>query len=230
MSKIRHLKIEWRTIPSPSFVAEVVGRCNGACIRGTLHKEGGAVTLREDEVSTLSIGQSCYIFFAPAVRVFTSKILMPQVIIDMEEVGTGKEEAPGEATDSAKPISAQATSAKRFPKIWSKAIMDVFISLCVYELTKPALIEQFKRAHAAAVNSYFGESNPELETELWSNLKRFVSKSPFEFDSDSEVIKYDPLAVKPKSAPKKPRLGSDLEDMSGSVEVEEVPDAAVVIE
>jgi hypothetical protein len=148
----------------------------------------------------------------------------------MEDVGTGKEEAPREPTDFAKPATAQPTSAKRFPKIWSKAIMDVFMSLCVYELTKPALIEQFKRAHAAAVNSYFGESNPELETELWSNLKRFVSKSPFEFDFETEVIKYDPLAVKPKSAPKKPRLGSDLEDGSGSVEVEEATDAAVLIE
>ena len=190
------MKVYWRTVPTPSFVAEVVGRCNGACILGTQYKESCSVLLPEDSVSTISIGQSCYIFFSPAVRVFTN--LKPQPSIDGEEVDGDKK------------------SGRRFPKIWSKAIMDVFGSVGVNELTQSSLIEQFKAIHASAVSSFFGEGNPGLDAELWGYLRRFITKSPFDFDAETGIVRFDPLNIKPRAAPasKKPKLGgSDGEDV-----------------
>jgi hypothetical protein len=196
------VKIYWRTDPSPSFVAEVVGRCNGACIRGAQHGEGGTALLPEDQISTISVGQSCYIFFSPAVRVFST--LKPQPSID------------GDDPESLLPKSG--TSAKRFPKLWSKAIMEVFTLVGANELTQATLVDQFKSIHAAAVSVYFGDSPLDLETELWSNLKRFVGKAPFEFDTATNIVKFDPLAVKAKAVgAKKQKLGSDAEEDSGMV-------------
>ena len=182
-------------------MAEVVGRCNGACILGTQYKESCTVLLPEDKVSTISIGQSCYIFFAPAVRTFTN--LKPQPSIDGEEADADRKNGVGSAI-------------KRFPKIWSKAIMDVFSSAGVNELTQTSLIEQFKTLHGPAVISYFGQANSDLDNELWGNLKRFVTKSPFEVDSETGIIRFDPMSIKPRAPPgnKKPKLnGSDGEDV-----------------
>ena len=204
------MKIYWRTVPTPSFVAEVVGRCNGACILGTQYKESCTVLLPEDSVSTISIGQSCYIFFAPAIRVFTN--LKPQPSLDGEEAEGDKKNGAGSA------------AVKRFPKIWSKAIIDVFGSVGVNELTQSTLTEQFKTLHAAAVSSFFGEGNPDLDAELWGYLKRFVSKTPFEFDPDTGIVKFDPLNIKPRAAPlnKKPKLtgSSDGEEISEPIMVD----------
>lgn len=217
VSKLRHVKIYWRTEPSPSFVAEVVGRCNGACIRGTQYKESSTVTLPEDEVSTIGIGQSCFIFFAPAVRTFTGLRLQPSY--DGEEQESDKRSG--------------ASNVKRFPKIWSKAIIDVFGSVGVNELTQSTLVEQFKAIHDAAVTTFFGEANPNIDDELWSYLKRFISKAPFEFDVETGIIKFDPASVKPKAPPasKKQKVGSDIEDSSimgqqGAIETD--PDSMIV--
>jgi hypothetical protein len=215
VSKIRHLKIDWRTHPTPSFYAEVVGRCNGACILGTLYKEGGSIPLPEETISTISVGLSLYVFFAPAVRVFNTKT--PTQADGILESAEGDDQSKVTDTDSAAKLTTASVPVKRFPKVWSKAITDVFISMSVYEISKPALIERFKSLHAAAVISHFGESNPELETELWSNLKRFIAKSPFEFDPDTNIVRFDPLAIKPKPQPKKPRVGGS-EDGDGTNE------------
>ena len=196
-----------------------MGRCNGACILGTLYKEGGSISLPEDSVSTISVGLSLYMFFAPAVRVYNTKVPSQN---DMGSETAYTEEQPRGIEAEAMSKAASNQPVKRFPKIWSKAITDVFISMSVYELSKSALIEQFKRLHASAVNSHFGESNPELETELWSNLKRFITKSPFEFDPDSNMIRFDPLAIKPKPPAKKPRLGDSEEG--------DITNEAVVVE
>ena len=169
---------------------------------GTQYKESCTVLLPEQSVSTISIGQSCYIYFAPAVRVFTNLKLQPS--IDGEEV-EGEKKTGGSAV------------AKRFPKIWSRAIMDVFVSSGVNELTQISLIEQFKSLHQQAVSSFFSESQGDLDDELWSYLKRFVTKTPFEFDAETTVVRFDPQSVKPRAPPasKKPKVGSsDGEDVA----------------
>ena len=194
MSKIKHIKIYWRTDPTPSFVAEVVGRCNGACINGGILKEGATALLSEDSVSMISVGSSCYMFFAPAVRVFNiANALKAHPSIGMEE-GEGQ----------------GGSSARRFPKLWSKAIIDVFSALAVNEIQQATLVDEFMKLHAAAVQAFFGESNPDVDVELWTNLKRFVIKSPFEFDMNTGMIRFDPSAVKPKApASKRAKVGSD---------------------
>lgn len=192
MSKIKHIKIYWRTDPTASFVAEVVGRCNGACINGSILKEGGTSLLPEDAVSTISVGTSCYIFFSPAIRVFNiASALKAHPSIVQEE---------GEASG--------ASTVRRFPKLWSKAIMDVFVSLGRNEVDQNSLVKEFRQLHAVAVNTYFGESNPDIDGELWRNLKRFVTKSPFEFDPVQMVIRFDASSVK-WSKSKKAKVGSD---------------------
>lgn len=171
----------------------MVGRCNGACINGAILKEGGTALLSEEAVSTISVGTSCYIFFSPAIRVFNiAGALKAHPSIGLEE---------GESS----------ASARRFPKLWSKAIMDVFTSLGRSEMGQYELVEEFRKLHGAAVKSFFGEENPDLDAELWSNLKRFVIKSPFEFDPEMMEIKFDPLAVKPPKS-KKSKLGSDADE------------------
>jgi hypothetical protein len=122
---------------------------------------------------------------------------------------------------------------KRFPKVWSKAIVDVFGSVGVYELTQSSLVDQFKTIHEPAVGTFFGEANPNIDDELWSYLKRFISKAPFEFDAETGIIKFDPTSVKPKAPPgsKKQRIGSDIEDASiiapqGALET--FPDSMIV--
>ena len=159
-------------------------------------------------MSTISIGQSCYIFFSPAVRTFTN--LKPQPSFDGEE-GDGDKKAGG-------------SNVKRFPKIWSKAIMDVFGSIGVNELTQATLLDQFKSLHASAVSTFFGDSNPDIDSELWSYLKRFITKTPFEFDAETGIVHFDPNSVKPKAPPnsKKIRIGSDTEEISIPV-IDDVP-------
>lgn len=155
-------------------------------------KEGGTSLLPEDTVSTISVGTSCYIFFSPAIRVFNiASALKAHPSIVQEE---------GEASGGA--------SVRRFPKLWSKAITDVFVSLGKNEIDQSSLVEEFRQLHALAVNTYFGESNPDLDGELWGNLKRFVTKSPFEFDPAKMVIRFDPSSVK-VSKSKKAKVGSD---------------------
>lgn len=196
MSKIRHLKVYWRTEPAPSFVAEIIGRCNGACINGVLYKETDIAILPESEVSRISVGQSCYMFFSPARR---SAILAvhPSCSAD-EELDVSRPS----------PIlqSLEDPSTRRFPKLWSKALVDVFQSVGKNELTQSELVSEFIRIHAVSVAIYMGSTGREVEEELWSrDLKRFVTKAPFDFDPVNHIISFDPSAVKPRR--KVPRIG-----------------------
>ena len=98
---------------------------------------------------------------------------------------------------------------KRFPKLWSKAIMDVFSQVGTNELKQTDLVNFFKEQHSNACVAFFGEIGASIDGELWSHLKRFISKSPFEFNTELNIIKFDPSAVKPRAAPsKKQRTGS----------------------
>jgi len=118
------------------------------------------------------------------------------------------------------PSASQPTGAqpRRFPKLWSKAIMDVFHSVNSFELSQLDLLSKFKVLHSSACSVYFGEVNQNLEEELWSNLKRFVTKAPFEFDEENALIRFDPAAIKPRAPPtKKPRL--DEGDENGAIGV-----------
>ena len=192
---------------------------------GTLYREGGTVRLPEDSVSTLSVGQSCYIFFSPAIRVHnTTRLLIPQPSLDADAMGSDG------AADPAGPKPS--VSAKRFPKLWSKAIMDVFTSMGDHEIPQYSLIARFKQVHSSAVKAFFGEFHPDLDNELWSNLKRFVTKAPFEFDPVSTIVRFDPQAVKAR-APKKQRVSDDGDEETAMVEetaVPEQPDAAVLVD
>jgi hypothetical protein len=165
---------------------------------GTQYKENCNVLLPENTLSTISIGQSCYVFFSPAVRDYTNLRPLPST--------------DGEEPDSYRKGGAM-TTARRFPKIWSKAIAEVFSSLGSYEISQSALMEQFKAIHSHAVSSFFCDSN-DVDGELWVYLKRFVSKSPFDHTEDFGVIRFDPLSVKTKipTAPKRAKI-SDGEEL-----------------
>jgi hypothetical protein len=215
------------------FVAEVVGRCNGACIRGTLHKEsGGQVPLPEGYVSTISIGQSCFIMFSPAIRGKPTTVLTPQpsldeVDMDASDIENQPEEISGLKSTIAPPIGLPAPTTgpgqpKRFPKLWSKAIMDVFHASNTFELSQIELLTKFKVIHSSACSAYFGEVNQNLEDELWSNLKRFVTKTPFEFEEESSLIRFDPSAVKPRAPPVK-RAKVDEESSNSTPVVQPAP-------
>ena len=193
-------------------MAEVIGRCNGACIRGTLYKEQETVPLPEGYISTLSVGQSCYIYFSPAVRPNVTALMSPDSTMDGMDEQVSPTEAATEpiiAPPYVPPAESAQTAPKRFPKLWSKAIIDVFIQSASNELNQSELVALFKAHHSAACISFFGEVGPSIDEELWSHLKRFVTKAPFEFISGSQLIKFDPAAVKPRAAPsKKQRIGS----------------------
>lgn len=210
VSKIRHLKIFWRFgSDAASFAAEVIGRCNGACINGVLYKEGGLTRLSEASVSCIAVGQSCYMFFAPARRTVSipAKLLSPRSSSGEDD---GSEQT-GVVSVMLAPIpeTNPVGGVKRFPKLWSKAIVDVFQSLGKFQVSQSELLTEFMRIHAVAVASYVTCLPSQIEEELWSkDLKRFVTKSPFEFDPITFTIKFDPSAVKPR---KKPRIGSDDE-------------------
>ena len=200
-------------------MAEVVGRCNGACILGTQYKESCTVLLPESSVSTISIGQSCYIYFSPAVRVFSNLKLQPS--IDAEEA------------DGEKKAGGPSAGIKRFPKLWVKSIIDVFAAAGTNELTQASLVEHFKTLHEQAVTLYYNESQ-DIDGDLWSDLKRFVLKTPFEFNGETSVIRFDPASVKPRAPPgaKKQKVGSsDGEDVTppaALADMTESPEAVAI--
>ena len=197
----------------PGFVAEVIGRCNGACIRGTLYKELETVPLPEGFISTLSVGQSCYIYFSPAVRPKVSSLMSPDSTMDGVDDQMLSNDAVGEsniAPPYVPPAESAQTVPKRFPKLWSKAIIDVFIQTGMNELKQVDLVALFKEYHSTACTSFFGDVSTSIDEELWSHLKRFVTKTPFEFNVDTQMVRFDPAAVKPRAAPsKKQKIGSE---------------------
>ena len=211
VSKVKHLKIYWQSGKTPGFMAEVIGRCNGACIRGTLYKESETVPLPEGFISTLSVGQSCYVYFSPAVRPKVTSLMSPDSGmegIDDPTISVNEGVLEPAIAPPYVPESTQVVQ-KRFPKIWSKAIMDVFNNLGSNEMSQVDLVNLFKEQHSTACVAFFGEIGPNIDEDLWSHLKRFVSKAPFEFSSELNMIKFDPTAVKARAAPsKKQRTGS----------------------
>ena len=212
VSKVKHLKIYWQCGKTPGFLAEVIGRCNGACIRGTLYKESETVPLPEGYISTLSVGQSCYIYFSPAIRPNITSLMSPDSNMEGMVDETDAPIEPVIAPPYIAPTDSGQSGSKRFPKVWSKAIMDVFNQFGTSELKQVDLVALFKEQHSAACVSFFGDTAPSIDEELWSHLKRFVSKSPFEYNAELNVIKFDASAVKPRAAPsKKQRTGSGEE-------------------
>ena len=194
VSKVRHLKFSWVSDPQPSYVVEVVGRCNGAVIRGTFYKEGKCL-LPPDEVSAISVGQSFYLFFAPAIRGHSLKRTATDtspnsesIIFPSQSILSGQRE----------PVAA-----RRFPKTWIKAISEVFDDLNANEIEKFELIEKFKLIHSNSVSSFFSETPlDKIDEELWTFLRKTVMKPPFELNQESGIVKYDPTSKPP---PKKSR-------------------------
>ena len=231
VSKVKHLKVYWQGGKTPGFIAEVIGRCNGACIRGTLYKEMEHVPLPEGYVSTISVGQSCYIYFSPAIRPSVSSLMSPDSGMEGADDHVMSNESANEpaiAPPYIPPADSGNVAPKRFPKLWSKAIMDVFNQTTIHELKQVDLVALFKEHHSAACIAFFGEVSPGIDEELWSHLKRFVTKAPFEYSMDSQIIKFDPTAVKVRAAPsKKQRIGSG-EDGEGE-EATPVPTSAPIV-
>jgi len=190
------------------------------------------VPLPEGYISTLSVGQSCYIYFSPAVRPNVTSLMSPDSTMEGCDEPVSSVDVINEPTIAPPyvppPESAQ-TVPKRFPKLWSKAIIDVFNQTGTFELKQVDLIALFKEYHSAACVSFFGEVSEGINEELWSHLKRFVTKTPFEFNNESQIVKFDPTAVKPRAAPtKKQRIGSG-EDGGEEDESTPVPTSAPIV-
>ena len=205
VSKFRHLKISWNSQGTePSFVAEVVGRCNGACINKTLYKESDVCVLPEPSVSCISVGLSCFMFFAPARR---SLVTVNKLRMHPSSSSGADDDEYTLVPSSGAPLVLQPMSgspvARRFPKLWSKSIIEVFQNLEKTELSQFDLVSEFIRLHASAISVYFSDNSVNIEEELWTkDLKRFVNKPPFEFDDVNWIIKFDPAAVKPRKKPR----------------------------
>lgn len=238
VSKLRHLKIFWeRTGAAPGFVLEVIGRCNGACVQGVQYKEGDKIRLPGDQISAIAVGQSCYIFFAPAMQENPQRLLALHPSLDDGGENSSEPEsidaAPaGVPTTSVAPGSAPPTSGvRRFPKVWSKCIMDVFTSFGATAMSQSDLLDKFRTMHADACNVYFGPTDS--REELWSNLKKFISKPPFTFDSNALLVRFDPGAVKPRTTggvPKRQKTTTDPSEIPDMVVDEPHVTAPLVVE
>lgn len=202
VSKLRHLKFYWdKTGASPGFVIEVIGRCNGACVQGAMYKFGDKVRLPLDTVSTIAVGQSCYIFFAPAIRDPSAKpSLTPNQETEYSETELSvaspvpQKDGPSEVSGAPPP------SSKRFPKIWSRAIMEVFTSLGATAMSQSDLVDNFWTFHRDACIAFFGVDDTLPREELWSNIKKFVNKPPFSYDPNFFLVRFDASAVKPRAS------------------------------